>query len=450
MSREDSSRAHPDPEGLILAGGYSRRMGGQPKALAKLGGQTLLERLVASFRTAGVHRLTVVTGHESTRIESVCQALGVQTVHNPAYAQGMFSSVQAGLRAIDSAALPDKSGAVLITPVDAALVLPRTIRSLVRQWTQDRQERDAERLLIPSFLGKGGHPLLLPAPHRSAVLDWAGTVENEGLRGYMRALPATDLARVPVPDAGLLCDLDTPDDLLRAEEFLAATHGRSAPTLHEAWQAVLSADLPEETVAHSRLVALNAHRVWRCLTMDSACPAASLPPTLPLCAGLLHDIARSSPDHARKGGEIVRAFGWDAAAVIVESHMDFPPAFFPLLGIQGAGPAIPAPGPSLAMPAVAGESVPPPVALAAACVYLADKYAAGATLTPPFARFAAKRERWRDDPAALAAITLRETCARLLDTHIAALSGAALEEIMRTPSGDAAERQLMTYITAHP
>ncbi|MDL2271572.1 NTP transferase domain-containing protein [Desulfovibrio sp. OttesenSCG-928-I05] len=427
-----------DAAGLILAGGYSRRMGGSPKALSMLGGKTLLERLVTSFREAGVSTITVVTGHESPRLESACQALGVQSVLNPDVARGMFSSVQTGLRALVSgrahAALITPVDAALITPVDAALVLPRTIRALTEQWAAERADHSPARVRIPSFLGKGGHPLLLPAHHWPAVLAQADSAANEGLRGWLRRLSPPEVLRIPLPDEGLLCDLDTPDDLRQAEAFLDATCQRSAPTLREAWQMLLLAQLPEELLAHSLLVARSAHRLWHSLAVRPS----RLPQTIALCGGLLHDIARLHPGHAHKGGALLRELGWDDTALLVESHMDFPPGYFQAL--TGRAPA------SLASPASPAEdSAPPQTALAAACVYLADKYAAGAAFIPPHARFAATRKRWRDDPAALAAITARENSARMLEDHLAALLGRSPEEAMQTPSGDAAERQLMEY-----
>ncbi len=410
------------PAALILAAGYSSRMGGRPKGLVFLGGRTLLERMVAAFRRAGIDRPTVVVGHGREALERACARLKVETVHNREFARGMFSSVQAGLRCLDGRGY----GAVLITPVDAALVLPRTIRALAERWDEECFRPDeARRIIIPEFLGKGGHPLLLPARHCAKVLSHQD--DDGGLRGYLARLAPDSSIRLPLPDAGILCDLDSPEDCGKAEAFLAATRDRADPSPAEAWQVLLLSGLAEKTVRHSLLVALGAHRLWRrarAKAFSEKTGEASFPA---LCAGLLHDLARAEPNHARRGAERLRDSGWTDAAFAVEKHMDFPAA---LLNILESGP----------IPDEGAFSL----ALGSACVYLADKWAGNDEILPPAERFAEKRRQWSHDAAALAAIDARDAVTRRLEALLAAAMGAGIAEVVRAPSGDAVEQELKT------
>lgn len=85
---------------VILAAGLSTRFGGHPKALAKFDGRPLLEAAVNSFRLCGLDKVIVVTGHVHQEVGALATALGAEVVFNPDYQQGMFSSVQTGVRAV--------------------------------------------------------------------------------------------------------------------------------------------------------------------------------------------------------------------------------------------------------------------------------------------------------------------------------------------------------------
>ena len=83
-------------EGVILAAGLSTRSGRWKMGLP-LGDRTVLQRCVEGMLDV-VDRIWVVTGWQADRVESMLQGYPkVDTVLNPGYRRGMFSSVQAGL-----------------------------------------------------------------------------------------------------------------------------------------------------------------------------------------------------------------------------------------------------------------------------------------------------------------------------------------------------------------
>jgi choline kinase/phosphatidylglycerophosphate synthase len=89
------------PVGVILAAGSSSRLGGVPKPLARVAGVTLLERAVATFRSAGVERIVVVVGHAGASVREFVarRGLDVELVDNGDFGLGNGSSVLVGGRA---------------------------------------------------------------------------------------------------------------------------------------------------------------------------------------------------------------------------------------------------------------------------------------------------------------------------------------------------------------
>ena len=85
---------------LIIAAGYSSRMN-DFKPLLPFGETTALERLIQTYEAHGLEHIYVVVGHRQDDIRDVLRAYKVQIVFNEAYDQGMFSSIQKGLDAMD-------------------------------------------------------------------------------------------------------------------------------------------------------------------------------------------------------------------------------------------------------------------------------------------------------------------------------------------------------------
>jgi molybdenum cofactor cytidylyltransferase len=178
--------------GIILAGGASSRMG-RPKALLDYRGETFLARLE---RIIGNHcsPLIVVVGHE--RDLPVSRG---RTVINPAPEQGMLSSLQCGLKALD----PIPEG-VLFLPVD----FPGIEESTVAQVLALFERLPDAAAAMPRQGGKRGHPVLIS--RRLAELMLALPPEGEA-RNVIRAHNA-EIVYAEVEDAAIHRDIDTPAD----------------------------------------------------------------------------------------------------------------------------------------------------------------------------------------------------------------------------------------------
>ena len=183
--------------GLILAAGESSRMG-QDKALLTYGDRTFLEIVVATLHEAGMERVVVVLGHHAEQIQGAVTLEGAEIVINRDYARGQTSSLQAGLRALESPSLE----AVVLCLVDHPLVSADTVRRLISSFRQS-----GAPVVIPTFRNQRGHPVVIG---RALFEELKSLSPDEGANTVIRKHhDATTL--VEVGDKGILIDVDNPD-----------------------------------------------------------------------------------------------------------------------------------------------------------------------------------------------------------------------------------------------
>ena len=185
---------------LVLAAGRSRRMG-EFKPLLPLRGRTLIENSVGSALSGGAETVTVVTGCRADEVERVlARAFGerVRFVRNDAYAEtDMLRSAQLG-----AAALP-ACDAFFLLPGDMPLVARETYAALLAAYA-----RQPAPVIFPTLDGRRRHPPLIDARLIPAILAFDG---EGGLRALWRRYEG-ELRAVPVDDAGVRVDVDTPRD----------------------------------------------------------------------------------------------------------------------------------------------------------------------------------------------------------------------------------------------
>jgi len=188
---------HTGITALILAAGYSARMG-RFKPLLDLGGQTVIGRVIASFRDAGISDVRVVAGYRRKILVPVLDRLGVEVIINYRYAEGMFSSVQAAVKS-----LGPSTEAFFLMPADVPLVRAATIRYMAESYG-----RHPGKILIPVFDKRRGHPTLVAARFAVEIMNYSG---ESGLGGIL-GLNNEDIVTLPVADGNILLDIDTPGD----------------------------------------------------------------------------------------------------------------------------------------------------------------------------------------------------------------------------------------------
>ena len=186
---------------VILAAGLSSRMEAF-KPLLMVDGRTALTGLVETMRGAGVEDIIVVTGHNRERLLPELDRLRVDEAYNRNYEEGMFTSIKTGL-AKAREAWPEKIG-YMIVPVDHPIISIQTVRALMEA-EQELPENDS--FFVPTYEGKKGHPLLVPASRIDEILSHDG---SHGLKGITDSDPDA-MIRVSVNDEGCVMDMDTPE-----------------------------------------------------------------------------------------------------------------------------------------------------------------------------------------------------------------------------------------------
>jgi molybdenum cofactor cytidylyltransferase len=185
---------------IILAAGESRRMG-EPKLLLPFGQKTIIETVVDHVIQSKADRGLVVIGHNEEKIRKKIRDLPITIVVNPAYRQGMLSSVQRGF-----ASLPEDARAALIVLGDQPSIPPSVIDRIV-----DAKDKTEKGIVIPIHKGRRGHPILIAMKYREEVMRLD---PETGLRGLVHD-HADDVLEVEVYNPAILKDIDTAEDYTR-------------------------------------------------------------------------------------------------------------------------------------------------------------------------------------------------------------------------------------------
>lgn len=191
---------------IIPAAGQAARMGAF-KPLLPIDGHPLIRLTVACAIDANVSNVIVICGPRSAAIQQALKGVGdplhnLHFAHNPHYAhQDMLASIKIGLKTLHSYDKDGSFAAVFITPGDMPAIRPSTYSQLLDHWIQS-----GAQVSIPRFKGQQGHPLLLARQGIDQVLAYTG---QGGLR---QAVSGLALGYVDTDDAGILMDVDTPQD----------------------------------------------------------------------------------------------------------------------------------------------------------------------------------------------------------------------------------------------
>jgi len=186
---------------IILAAGGATRFG-EPKLLRALPGRPetpLLLAVLETVRAAGPDLIVVVIGCEAATMRALLVGQSVEIVENPRWAEGLSASLQAGLQR-----LPAHIEAAIFVLADQPLLQPATLRALGETY-----RAAGAAIVAPTFEGRRGNPILFDRCTFDALRRMRG---DQGGRSLLRE-GGFSVAEAPVPDAGVLLDVDTPADL---------------------------------------------------------------------------------------------------------------------------------------------------------------------------------------------------------------------------------------------
>jgi molybdenum cofactor cytidylyltransferase len=210
-------RTEPVPEkgrniaAVVLGAGRSSRMGGPNKLLEEINGKPLIRIVTDHVLASKARPVIVVTGHQRERVEAALKGLPVTFVHNPDFADGLGTSLKAGIAALP----PEPDGAIVclgdMPQVDAAI-----IDKLIGAFDPD----SSALVVIPTIDGKRGNPVVWSRRFFPDLMAVEGDVGARYLIGrYTEAV-----ADVPLTGTAALTDVDTPEALKAVRAELEKAH----------------------------------------------------------------------------------------------------------------------------------------------------------------------------------------------------------------------------------
>lgn len=179
---------------LVLASGRGERFrasgGVGSKLQASLAGRTVLERTLDAVRASGL-------------------PWHLETGPHP----GMGDSIAAAVRVTATAA------GWLVLPADLPLIQASTLLYVAERLRAGGCPAAAPFAVVAQHAGVSGHPVGFAAACRPALLALEG---NQGAAPVLRALRALNsVAELGLDDPGIVTDIDTLEDLHRAEALWA-------------------------------------------------------------------------------------------------------------------------------------------------------------------------------------------------------------------------------------
>jgi molybdenum cofactor cytidylyltransferase len=194
---------------VLLAAGFSRRMGGENKLLKPLHGKPLIAHTLDIVARLGLGQLVVVLGESADALAPLLPR-SAAIVRNSRDGEGMGASLAAGAAAVT----PDMAGDFVVL-ADMPFVTRADYERLVTAF--EAQERRS--ICAPLHEGQRGHPVLFRACDLPALASLQG---DSGARRVLadRQRPVYEVEGC---SAGVLTDFDEP------ASFDVAASGKTLP-----------------------------------------------------------------------------------------------------------------------------------------------------------------------------------------------------------------------------
>ncbi len=185
---------------ILLGAGESKRMRVNKLSLP-WGRETVFEHCFNSLLRSKAGEIVVVLNKQNEAMKdwfekrSASVAKKVSVTVNRRYRRGMSTSIHQGLQVMDP-----KSEGILISLGDQPLLKTRTINALLCAFQQRK-----EGIVVPSFKGKKGHPVIFHRMFRKELLKLTG---DSGGKPIL-AKYSKQIKIIPVRSEGVIKDIDT-------------------------------------------------------------------------------------------------------------------------------------------------------------------------------------------------------------------------------------------------
>lgn len=146
--------------GIIVAAGNTND-NGRVSPLFEIGSISIIKRIILTFQKAKISPIVVITGYQSLEVEQHLSDYEVIFLKNENYdSADKFDSAKIGLNF-----LKDKCKQVIFTSATIPMYTSSTLNKLIKTNKQ---------LIVPSYRGRAGHPLLINCDLINKIVEYSG------------------------------------------------------------------------------------------------------------------------------------------------------------------------------------------------------------------------------------------------------------------------------------
>lgn len=186
--------------GIILASGFSRRMG-RDKLLIELDGEKIIERVIKACCKSKLDDIILI--YRSQDIKRIGIKYNIKTIYNPNAHLGQSEGLKLGVKA----AVDSDSYMFLVG--DQPFLTSEIINKLIEEYNQ----KDSS-IILPYYNGHRGMPMIISSIYREELLRVVG---DRGGRDIIKKYPS-EVKKVYIKEEKMGIDIDTQDDLKKLIE----------------------------------------------------------------------------------------------------------------------------------------------------------------------------------------------------------------------------------------
>ena len=180
--------------GIILAAGFSRRMG-EDKLLLKIDDESIIEKVIRASRRSKLDRIILV--YRRDEIKEIGKRYGLRTIHNENPDLGQSQSMKLGIRE------SEESEAYMFIVGDQPFLTKELINRLIEEY----KKREFP-IIVPYFNGERSMPMIMSSKYKDQLLNVEG---DKGGRNIVKDNPLK-VKKVHIEDKEIVMDIDTPED----------------------------------------------------------------------------------------------------------------------------------------------------------------------------------------------------------------------------------------------
>ena len=182
---------------ILLAAGQSKRMNGENKLAKEIQGIPLINLAVKNILASSIDELIIVLGYQKNIIEKIIDKnKKIKFVFNKDFENGMASSIKTGL---DN--LSEKTEAFFICLGDMPTVNHHIYDQLIKS-------KDNKEIIVPTYKGQQGNPVLFDKSMKEKVLEITGDVGAKKILELNKA----KILNLKINDQSVVKGFNTQDD----------------------------------------------------------------------------------------------------------------------------------------------------------------------------------------------------------------------------------------------